>query len=179
MIMATTKKPVRKTRTRKAATAKGLSDLVAKPSRRTRSASQPSKGTVIHANRDSGHRYSGLDNKKTSAYSIGGLDLLGLINMTGKSKSIPKATRKEVARAELHKVFGKTMVRYWIKNDWIEQGTKGFKITVNGLNRISDRLENPSDSYGTTPELIGKMQTFLKTGKGFTGRRSDKVTLAL
>ena len=177
--MTATKKPVRKTRTRKAAAVKGLNSLTATPKRRTRSATQPTKGTPVYANGDSGHRYTGLDNKHTSAYSIGGLQLLGLINMTGRSKTLPKATKKDMARVDLQKVFGKTMVRYWITNKWIEEtSAKRFKITVVGLNRISDRMENPSDSYGTTPELVGKMTTFLKTGKGLVGHKGDKVTVA-
>jgi hypothetical protein len=177
--MATTKKaPVRRTRTRKAAP-KGLNDLVEKPtSRRTRTATQPTKGQVLYANGDSKHRYDGFDNTNTSAYSIAGLELVGLINMTGKSKTLPKATKKDRARADLHDVFGLTMVKHWIGEKWlVETGAKRFKITVVGLNRISDRLENPKDGYRTTPELIAKMTTFLKTGKGLKGHKGDKVTL--
>lgn len=179
--MTTAKKaPARKTRARKTPAKAGLNSLAATPSttRRTRSPAKKTTGTSVYANGDKGHRYAGFDNKQTSAYSIGGLDLLGVIKLAGKSKTLPKATNKEIAKADLQKVFGKTMVRYWISNNWISQGKSGYKITVVGLARISDRLENPSDSYGTSPDLIEKMQAFLKTGKGIAGHKGDEVTVS-
>lgn len=173
----------RRTRARKAPAtprAKGMGDLAKTPVRQTRSSKAVKQvtGTPVYANGDANHRYAGFDNKQTSAYSIAGLDVLGVINLAGKSGTLPKATRKEIARGDLQKVFGKTMVRYWITNKWIEKGSSGFKITVHGLERISDRLENPSDSYGTTPDLIQKMRDFLKTGQGLAGHTADEVVVS-
>ena len=175
------KTPVRKTRTRKAAP-KGLTDLVKKPTgRRTRGATTPTKGLVVYANNNGGkdRRYEDFNHTNTSAYSIAGLEHLGLITMTGKSKTLPKATHKDRARSDLHDIFGTSMVKWWVTHNWIEETSgKRFQITVNGINRISDRMENPKDSYRTTPELIAKMTTFLKTGKGLKGHKAEKFTVA-
>lgn len=126
-------------------------------------------GSTLYANGDKTTRYSGFDHAQTSAYSIGGLEAVGLLKMGGKAKSVPQATEKEQDRKTLVSLFGPTMVRYWIKNDWIEAGKAGFKITVNGLNRISDRINNPSDKYGVSPAQVQEMESAIKTGKGPVG----------
>lgn len=159
----------RKVRTRKSATPRRKSTATGKPAKRTTRAKKPT-AHVLYANGDKTTRYSGFNHAETSAYSVGGLEALGLIKMAGRGKSVPQATGKERTRKELTAMFGPTMVRYWIKNDWIQEAADGgYQITVNGLNRISDRINNPSDKYGVSPEQIQKMEDAIKSGKGDAG----------
>lgn len=132
----------------------------------------PAKKGVLYANGDKTTRYDGFDHAQTSAYSIGGLESIGLVKMTGKGKSVPTSTSKEKPKKALTTLFGPSMVRHWIKNDWIEEGPTGFRITVNGLHRISDRINNPSDKYGVSPEQIQDMEAAINTGKGKVGNWS-------
>ena len=115
----------KKAATRKTRVRKGLAGLTDKPK---------TKELNLYANGDKDHRYAGFGNAETRAYSIAGLELLGLVNMNGQTA---KATRKSRARADLRELFGPTMVKYWIDHDWIAPNGDKFKLTVNGLNNIS------------------------------------------
>ena len=162
----------RTVRTRRTA-ARTTKATTATPAKRTtRTAANkpaPAEKGVLYANGAKTTRYDGFDHAQTSAYSIGGLEAIGLVKMTGKGKSVPTSTSKEKDKKVLTGLFGPSMVRHWIKNDWIATGVEGFKITVNGLNRISDRINNPSDKYGVSPEQIQEMEAAINTGKGKVG----------
>lgn len=163
----------RTVRTRRTAARTPKTTTATPAKRTTRTAAKTAEATgTLYANGDKTTRYDGFNHAQTSAYSIGGLEAVGLLKMSGKAQATPLATAKEEDKKVLTKLFGPSMVRYWIKNDWIEAGKAGYKITVNGLNRIADRINSPSDKYGVTPAQIQEMETCIKTGKGKTGNWS-------